>query len=145
MPTVRGGADALRAVDAKADVAVATHRRLAAVHAHPDADLALRRPCEPGQRALCRGRSGYGSARAGEAREHGVPLRIHDLATRVGDRSSEDPFVLGEDGAVVVAQTLQQARRPLDVREEKGDRPGRERAHGPQRSYAGPRRAKSTL
>ena len=47
-------------------------------------------------------------------------------AAELGERGPDDLVVRGKQVSVARrAELLQQARRPLDIREQKGDRPGR--------------------
>jgi hypothetical protein len=83
-----------------------------------------------GKCPLTRECAGDGVLPAGEDEEKGVSLCV-DLATRgVCERLPQEPLVVREYRAVVFAEALQQASRPFDVREEKGDCACREVWHG---------------
>ena len=104
------------------DVSLLGHPRLAGVEPHPDADRPL------GQAALGVRGCGGRVRRARERHEERVTLRV-DLDAVVGRASgAHDPAVIVECVAVPVAELVQQPRRPLDVREEKGHHSARERA-----------------
>jgi hypothetical protein len=72
-------------------------------------------------------RSGLdGVARAREDREERVPFPVDLDPTAAVERLADQVVVLRQDLAVVVAaERFQQARRPLDVREQEGDGAGR--------------------
>jgi hypothetical protein len=59
--------------------------------------------------------------RAAEGDEEGVSLRVHLGALVRGERSPEESPVLMERVRIGVSQLVQKLRRPLDVREKKGD------------------------
>jgi hypothetical protein len=80
-----------------------------------------------GERPLRIDRGGYGIARAGERDEERVALRVHLAAAVRGEGCPQQAAVLGEQVTVGVTRLLQQVRGPLDVREEEGDRAGRQR------------------
>ena len=124
MPEV---ADPCGLVHGEADVPVAVHGGLAGVHADADADGAVLGPAVRGHRPLRRRGSGDRRRRAPEDEEEGVALPV-DLRPVMGAEGlAQQRVVLREQGAVALAaQLLQEPRRALDVREEKGDRPGGE-------------------
>ena len=67
-----------------------------------------------------------GHARSGvlEGDEEGVALIVDFVPGVTGKRFAQHPTVLGEGHSIALSpQLLEQARRPLDVREEERDRP----------------------
>ena len=129
LPAVGSGGDPRRAVDVDADVALVGHDRLAGVDAHADADRAvLERVPRFGGR-----RDGVGGARKRD--EEGVALGV-DLDARVpGERVPQGAPVLGEQIGVARPVLLEEPRRALDVREEKGDGAARELAQPARSSH----------
>ena len=129
LPAVPGRADARRAMDGQAEVAVRVERCLAGVNAHPYSHVDPVGPRVLRER-LARGHGGrHGIAGAPEDRVGPVPLGLHLLAARLLHRFPEDAPVIGQDGAVPVAKTPKQRGRPLDVGEEEGDGAARELCH----------------
>src|SRR5581483_3151952 len=127
LPAVAEVADPRGLVHREADIALAVHGRLARVQPHPDADGAAVRPRMRRERSLRRRGAGDGRARAAKDEEEGVALSVDLDALVLGEGRPEERVVLAEEPTVLVpAELLQQARRALDVREEKGDRPARE-------------------
>ena len=80
-----------------------------------------------GQCSLRVGGAGDGLLRAGKRGEERVALGV-DLVTMppLEQRSQQVPLIL-EDLGVLAAQSIQEARRPLDVGEQERDRAGRYR------------------
>ena len=92
------------------------------MNAHPHRQL------EPLLR-LARGAERAGGGREGD--EERVALRVDLDAAVPLERVAQDTPMLGERSRVVIrAELVQEARRPLDVREEKGDGAGRQVGHG---------------
>jgi hypothetical protein len=72
-----------------------------------------------------------------ESDEKGVTLSVNLDAAVSGERFAEHALMLRENLGIPVAQLLEELRRPLDVREQKGNRAAwklRPRAHGPSRT-----------
>jgi hypothetical protein len=135
LPSVGRGRDPGGLVHAHSDVLfVAKRRGLAAVEAHPDANLGAPRPGVFGERPLPRDRTGERILCAREGVEEGVPLRVDLLPSRLLEGRPEETLVLREDIAEPIAQLLEQTCRALDVCEEESDRSSREVAH--QASFA---------
>ncbi len=122
LAAVADGCDARALVHVDPDVSLMGHPRLAGVEPHPDADRPI------GQASLCvHGRGGRVRSPR-ESHEERVTLCI-DLDAVVGRTGrAHDPTMIVECGAVPVAELVQQRRRALDVREEKGHHSTRELA-----------------
>jgi hypothetical protein len=124
LPSHGRGSDSRRPVHAEPDVAVLAVRRLAGMDAHPDAQLSAVGPFVLRERSLAVDGCGYGVLGAPEGDEERIALRV-DLVAPMGlERLTEESLVLCQRLPVVPAEPLQQARRPLDVREEEGDGSG---------------------
>jgi hypothetical protein len=104
-------------VHVEADVPLVGQLGLTRVQPHTHLDGA------GGQRLLALARGSDRSPRGGERVEEGVALRIHLHAAVAGEGLAQHTTMLGERFGVSGAQLVQQARRPLDVGEEEGDRP----------------------
>ena len=120
LASVSRGRDPRRPVDVDPDVALARSERLPGVQPHSDAN----RPA--GERALCI-----------RSRRHSVGCASEGDKERIALGVDLDPFVsqpdrtklavvLDENLGIPITEFLQQPCRPLDVREEKRHRPGRE-------------------
>ena len=118
-----GAHDPRALVDVEADVALAGHGRLAGVDPDPNPHGSA---VERGL-AFCSG--GHGVGRAREGYEERIALGVDLDAVVPRERVAEHPAVLGEDVRVAVTELLEQARRALDVGEEKRDRAARELPH----------------
>ncbi len=96
------------------------------MNAHPHADWP---PAECRLR-LCGG--GEGAVRLRKRDEEGIALRVDlDAAVR-REGFAHEALVLGErSGVGLGAELVEQPRRALDVGEEEGDDPGRQRPHMP--------------
>jgi hypothetical protein len=119
----------MRAMDVDPNVVRVHDQRLAGVDAHADAYRDAVRPAVLGERLLNLGGGGDGIASVGERDEEAVALRVDDAAAVLVARLAHEPPVPGQNLCVAVTELVQQARRALDVGEEKGDRAGREFAH----------------
>jgi hypothetical protein len=93
------------------------------VHAHAHADG----PCR--ERLLSIRGGGDGIRSASEGYEERVTLRVYLDAPLPGDGVAYDVPVLREHVCVVGAELMEEARRALDVREEKGDSAGWQLLH----------------
>ena len=90
-------------------------------------------PLVRGQLSLSVGRCGHGVSSRLERGEERIALRVDDAALVRRDCGAQETLVVGEHLVVaVVAELLQQRRRPLDVREEKGDCACRQVLHSAQ-------------
>ena len=114
-------------MDVEADVAGHGAERLAAVDAHPDADIGAARPRVLAERPLRLDRGRHGAADGGEREEQPVPGGIDPLAVVCLGRRADDPVVVGEERGVGVAELLQEPGRALDVGEQERDGAARQR------------------
>ena len=125
-PPCASARDACAAVNVDPDVALAGNGRRARVQSHANRD-------RPGPELVLRGARGVSRAgRRRERDEEGVALGV-DLDTAVcGEGVSQESSMLGECLRVRIrTESVQQARRALDVGEEERDGAGREvPAHG---------------
>ena len=114
-----------RPVHVDADVVVAAQRALPRVQAHPNPHGAhLRGPRLGGQGTLDGGGGRHRGGRTLENHEEGVALgRDLDAAGGV-ERGSKQRVVTLKERRERVAELLDEARRPFDVREEEGQRSG---------------------
>ena len=115
-------ADARRADDVEAEVALVADGRLAGVQAHPHPHLGALGPVVCAESALGRNRAGDRLRCARERVEERVALRVDFRAALRAQVLAEEPPVLADDFAVVVTERLEQPRRALDVGEEERDR-----------------------
>ena len=122
LAAVADGCDARAPVHVDPDVSLLGYTRLAGVEPHPDANRPI------GQAAL--GVHGRGSRvrRPRERHEERITLGVDLDTVVVGTSRADDPALIVECVAVPVAELVQQPRRPLDVREEKGHHSTRELA-----------------
>ena len=106
-------------VNVHTDVALVGDHRLTRVNAHPNSDTGRL------ERVLTRVSCGYGVAGARKCVEERVALGI-DLDSSVpAERFAQQPPVLREDGGVLIAELVEQARGAIDVREQERHRPAR--------------------
>src|SRR5439155_20652238 len=101
-----------------ADVPLVGDDRFTCVHTHANTDGADGEGIAPFSRS---GKRVRGSCEGDEER---VPLRVHLNAAVPVETLTQRSTVIREHARVGVAELVQQARRSLDVREEKGDCPG---------------------
>ena len=145
LPAVAGRGHAGCAMDVKADVVVRPKGPLACVEAHAHANDGVVGPGLGGEALLGGDRSRDRSGSAREDDEEAIPLgrHLHPAARR--EALTQDLLVAFEDRRpALVTERGGQLRRPLDVREQEGQRPGRQvRAHRPpdRRRRTGGRRA----
>ncbi len=125
LAAVPGGGDPRRAVNLEPDIALVGDGGLAGVDPHPHADRAA---CKRGLPVTCRGER-VGSPR--ESDEERVALRVDLESIMRRERVTQHPPMHGESVRVPVSELAQQASRPLDIREEERDSPGRQLAHPP--------------
>ena len=122
LPPVTGSGDPRGAVDVGSHVALVRQQRRASVNAHPHRQLEL-------LLRLAGGAERAGSGREGDKER--VTLRVDLDAAVPLERVPQDAAMPGQHSRVVIrAELVQEARRPLDVREEKGDGAGRQVEHG---------------
>ena len=125
---MRGGCDARRHVDRRADIVAVDDECLARMGAHPDPERA--RPSMVTDRSLGIDR---GARRGGcrlEGTEECVTFRAeHDAAGILDGRGDECPHLGEHVGVGAVAQLAEQPRGLLDV--------GKEKGHGAARQPAG--------
>ena len=129
LTTVARGSDACCTVDVDPDVVVATQDPVAAVHAHPDADLVAVGPGVGREPSLRRHRRPDRSARGREHREERVALRADLHAASQGDRVPHDRGMLVLQWRVCLAEPSEESRRSLDIGEEERHRARREFGH----------------
>ena len=111
-----GVADPRGAVDGEPDVLVARGRRLARVHADPDAQVDALGPVVRGQRALRRDRRVDGVPRPAERDEERVAVGVELAARRRRPGAAEQALVIAEHGAVARRRSRRsERRRALDV------------------------------
>jgi hypothetical protein len=118
-------------MDADAVVALVRDDGLAGVHADPDSHLPVLRPLVRAQRPLRLGGGERGVPSAREDVEERVALRVDLLAALSAEGCPHEPTVLGADTGPALAERACEPRRPLDVREEEGDRSTPQVGHGP--------------
>src|SRR5436190_20028857 len=121
LPAMSGLADPRRAMDIEAEVALRAHRRPTGVHADSNLELDTFRPVVLAERLLSGDRGVGCSVRLGEDDEELVAAPIDHLTTARRDGVAQQTTVVVEDGLVVVAELMDETRRPLDVREEQRD------------------------
>jgi hypothetical protein len=130
---VAGGGDPGRPVHIQPHIVVPAQHPLPGVQAHPHPHRPPRRPVVGGQPPLGGHRRPDRPHRATEGHKERVALGtdLHPPAPR--DRPAHDRRVLVPDPRVPVPQLLQQPGGALDVGEQEGDRPGRQRRPRPDR------------
>jgi hypothetical protein len=129
LPTVTRVADARGLVDGEPDVAVCSDAGLAGVQPHADAHLHVVRPVVLGERELPGGGGLERRAGAAEDDEERVALGVDLDPANLRERRAQEAVVRREHVAVAVAaELLEQTRRALDVREQEGHGPGRQRS-----------------
>ena len=116
-----GRADARRAVDVQADVALGGGLRLAGVEAHPVAQRQTVRPRVGSQRELPFHGRLDGRPRGGEDEIQPVAGRPALEGAVPGERVTDQGVMVGQHRGVAVAERLEQGRRALDVGEHEGD------------------------
>jgi hypothetical protein len=101
------------------------------VEAHAHSNVGLPRPLRLGEGALRGARRANRLARIPKHREERVPLPVDVEAAVVGEGLLEERLVPAEQlGVPLVAERLQQLRRPLDVADEEGERAREQLARG---------------
>jgi hypothetical protein len=86
------------------------------MEAHPHTDGRAAWPGMLGDRRLRVDRRRDGATRIGKCHEETVALRVHFDAAVTDERLAQEPPVIREHACIGVAELVQQARRPLDVR-----------------------------
>src|SRR5215210_4512976 len=129
LTAVARGADPGRPDDVHADVAFLADGRLAGVQAHAYLHVDAFGPLVRRQGALSVDCSANGFLGPRERVEEGVALSVDLLSAGSLELLAQDPAVIPMDVAVAVAESFEQPRRALDVREEKGDGAAGELAH----------------
>ena len=125
LPSVTGRADAGRAADVEPEVGAALECRLTRVQAHAHAHRGARRPGLGRQHRLRGSRRRNRIARTLKGGEVLIGTAVDLMAASLRDGRPDQPPQLMEHRAIAVSELLQEPRRPLDVREEQGDGPGR--------------------
>ena len=125
LAAVAGRTDAGRRVHVQAHVLTGDQPWLTRVEAYPDTHRDPVRPCMRGKPLLAfdRGLDRIPSAREGE--EEAVAFGVDLPAASFLERGPQQPPVHHERVAVLVAETLKQARRALDVAKQQRDDPPR--------------------
>ena len=129
LPAAGRRADPRRPVHRQTRIPAPGRDRLTGVDADPDPDRRAGRPLVARQRPLDLHRAQHGLLRPGERDKKSIPLRVHLMTAMHGDRRPNQPPMLSQHLRIAFPQRLDQPRRPLDVREQEGDRPARQRAH----------------
>ncbi len=127
LAAVAGSADARGAVDVDPDVARDRVHRFARVQAHSDPHVGILWPLVVRDRSLRVDAGQQRRPRGREGDEQAVARGVDVAAAVRRDGFADEPMVVGQQGGVRVAELLEEARRPIDVREEQADRPGRQR------------------
>src|SRR5262245_13043285 len=122
--------DTRGAMDVEAEVRPVADVRLSRMHPHADAKLDPRRPVVIDKRLLGAENGVGGGTRIREDDEELVAPLVDDDPVPVLHGSAEEAPVVVEDMRVAVAQTLDELRRPLDIREDKRDCSMRKIRHG---------------
>ena len=112
-------------MDTQPDVAVTPDYRLASVEPHSHPHVHAVGPGLSRKSLLCRDGARDGILRARKGNEEGVALGIDLAAVELGEHPPEQAMVLLEHVRIAGAESLEQARRPLDVGEEERDRASR--------------------
>ena len=129
LPAAARLADACRPVHIEPEVRALTDGRLAGVQPDPDAEGRLGRPLVLREGLLSRNDRVGGGFRVGEDDEELVAPLIDDDSVPLFHRSAEEAAVVVEDVGVLVAETLDELRRPFDIREDECDRSMRKIRH----------------
>lgn len=136
--------DPRRAMHVHADISGLRHQRFTGMeshsHAHDDACRALERR----QGALRLDRR-HGIRRPRKRDEERITLAVDFVSTPAAQRRTHEPVMVGQHRGITISEFPQQTRAPLDVAEEEGDGPGRERtrlAHVGVRASRGSRRSR---
>ena len=104
------------------DVSIFADEGLAGMQAHPDTHRDAVGPGVVREGALGDNGRAERSVRAREGEEERVALRIDLPSAVLAARVANQPLMLGEDGGIRAAEPLEELCRPLDIREEEGDR-----------------------
>jgi hypothetical protein len=116
----------------QADVAPGLVHGLSGVQAHPHPQRCAVRPGMPHERSLRRHRRPRRIPGPRERHQEGIALRVDLLPVSLGKRLAEESAVFLQDLCLPpVPEPLEEVGVPLDVREQEGDRPGREPRHMP--------------
>ncbi len=130
LPSVSGRADPCRPMDVDPDVAILPAACLSGVHPHPHGRCRTRGPLVAGNRALRLDPGGDRGPGAGEREVEAISCGIDLHPTPLRERVAQEPVVIGQQRGVLVAQSLQQRRRALDVGEQERDRSRRKDPRG---------------
>jgi len=84
-------------------------------------------------------------AGAAEGEEAGVALRVDLLAAGAGDRRPQQRAMVVLDARVAVTEPGEEFGRPLDVREQEGDRADRKLGHGAHSVQTGTRKGSGSV
>ena len=122
LATVRCRCDSRAAMHVDADIVAVRDQRLTRMQTHPHPDRRAVGPPMPSERYLCRDRGRERTAWIREGDKEAVPLRVHLDPAIACERLANELPVVCEHAGVVVAELVEEPRRPLDVGEEKCDR-----------------------
>ena len=121
LPAAARLADACRPVHIEPEVRALTDGRLAGVHPHAHAKGCVGRPLVLREGLLRRDEGVGGGFRVREGDEELVAPLVDDDPVPLVHRRAEETAVVVEDVRVVVAETLDELRRPFDIREDECD------------------------
>ena len=122
LAAMAGGADARGTMDADPDVSSSGRPGVAGVDPHPHSQLPALRPALGRERPLPVQGGRDSVARRGERDEERVALSVDLVAAVTREGIAQEAAVGRERIAVALPELVEKRRRPLDVREEKGDR-----------------------
>ena len=117
------GRDPCRPVHVDSDITLIRDERFAGMQTYPHPNRTV-------QPELSVARSRERIRRARKREEEGVSVHIHLDAAVTGECLPQRLPMLAQHIGVLLAQLAQQPSRPLDVREQEGDRAGGKAAHG---------------
>ena len=124
-----GEADAGGTMDVDAKIVLVGEDRMPGMHPHANPELRVFGPGVLGHRALGNhGRLGR-RTRIVEGDEEFVASAVDLRPVGVVDRSADEMPVLDQHAVPLVFEPVRQLRRPLEVCEEEGNRPGRKLGH----------------
>jgi hypothetical protein len=130
LAAMRRNANAGRPMNVHPNVAALRDVGLAGVKPNADPHGRTVGPWMPQDALLCCDRRHQGLSRPREGSKDRIPLRVDLLAALFLNGRADKSAALRQDVRIGITQLLEQTRRPLDVGEEEGDRPGRQAGHG---------------
>ncbi len=126
LPAVGSTGNPRRPMNVEAKVPVAASHAPPGMDAHTDADGGVLGPVLAREGALGFGRGVDRVGGSGEDGKEGLPFRRELEPASLADRLAQDEMVPLDHSVSVVPKALDEPRRALDVREQKGDDPGRQ-------------------